>query len=371
MDSVDTIVVGAGVVGLATARALARAGQEVIVAEACDLIGSGASSRNSEVVHAGIYYPRAFLKTRLCVRGRQMLYALCEARGVPYRKIGKLIVATRPEDLASLKRYRGQAAENGVGHLAELTPAQVGELEPDVRCLGALHSPETGIVDSHQFMLALEADLEEAGGMVCLLSPFESAEPSGSGWVVRIGGEGAMELHCRTLVNSAGIGAQSVARRIGGLAKDAVPRQYLARGQYYALRGSSPFSRLVYPVAGGGGLGTHVTLDLAGQARFGPDVHWLETEDYGFDESVIPRVAEDIRRYYPGLEDDRISPDYTGIRTKLTGPGEAPADFRIDGPSVHGLPGLVNLFGIESPGLTAALAIADEVAALEGLQAAA
>ena len=371
MDSVDTIVVGAGVVGLATARALARLGQEVIVAEACDLIGSGASSRNSEVVHAGIYYPRAWLKTRLCVQGRKMLYALCEARGVPYRKIGKLIVATRAEDLAKLQRYRSQAAENGVGDLAELTPAEVEALEPAVRCLGALHSPETGILDSHQFMLALEADLEEAGGMVCLLSPFESAEPDDSGWIVRIGGEGEMELRCRTLVNAAGIGAQSAARRIAGLAEEAIPRQFLARGQYYALRGRSPFSRLVYPVAGGGGLGTHVTLDLAGQARFGPDVHWLEDEDYGFDESVIPRVSEDIRRYYPELDGDRISADYTGIRTKLSGPGAPPVDFRIDGPADHGLPGLVNLFGIESPGLTAALAIAEEVAALRGLQAAA
>jgi L-2-hydroxyglutarate oxidase LhgO len=371
METVQNIVIGAGVVGLAVGRALAQSGGEVVVVEATDLVGSGASSRNSEVVHAGIYYPREFLKTVLCVRGRRLLYELCEARGVPYRKIGKLIVATREDDLETLRRYRVQAAANGVGDLPSLSLAEVEALEPEVRCLGALHSRETGIVDSHQLMLAIEADLEEGGGMVCLQSPFESAGRDGAGWIVRIGGEGAMELRCETLINCAGLGAQGVAHAMEGLATEHVPERYMARGQYYALRGASPFSRLVYPVAGGGGLGTHVTLDLAGQARFGPDVHWLEEEDYGFDESVIPRVAEDIRRYFPGLGPDQISPDYTGIRAKLVGPGASPVDFRIDGPETHGLPGLVNLFGIESPGLTAALAIAEHVVALRGLQAAA
>lgn len=373
METVDCIVVGAGVVGLAVARRLALSGREVLVLETADDIGTEGSSRNSEVIHAGIYYPPDWLKTRLCVAGRMLLYRYCAERGIPHRRIGKLIVATRDEHRQRLAVYRDQARRNGAGDLRDVGAAELRELEPAVRAVAGLMSPETGIIDSHTLMLALQGDLEAAGGLVSLRSPFVSARIDGGDLIVSAGEAGAgdpdatvvvTEVRCSTLVNCAGLAAQDVAGAIAGLDQTTVPALRLAKGQYYVLSGRSPFNRLVYPLPQEGGLGVHVTLDLAGQVRFGPDVHWVDSVDYEFDPAPIPAVVDTIRDYYPEIDATRVQPGYTGIRPKLSGPGEAPADFVISGPAVHGVAGLVNLYGIESPGLTACLAIADYVAAL-------
>ncbi len=361
MEQVETIVVGAGVVGLAVARELALAGQEVFVLERCDAIGTETSSRNSEVVHAGIYYPEDWLKTKLCIEGRRRLYAYCDERGVPCRKLGKVIVACSDDEVAVLDRTLAQANRNGVELMERLDKRQLGDMEPEVSATAGLFSPETGVVDSHQLMLSLQGDLENAGGMVSLKSPFRGAESTGSGFAVTIGGDDDYVLGCRNLINSAGLAACDVAQAIEPLSSRHVPRQWLARGQYYGLQGRSPFNHLVYPVPVAGGLGVHVTMDLAGQVRFGPDVHWIDGIDYGFDESVIEQVAEGIRRYFPDLDRTALQPAYTGIRPKLSGPSAPGADFQIDGPQVHGVQGLVNLFGIESPGLTACLTLAGHV----------
>lgn len=364
MNTVECIVIGAGVVGLAVARQLATEGREVLVLEAAGDIGTEGSSRNSEVIHAGIYYPADWLKTRLCVTGRGLLYRYCEDRGVPHRRLGKLIVATRSEDRPRLRGLREQALRNGVGELQEVDAGQLRELEPAIRAVAGLLSPDTGIIDSHALMLSLQGDLEASGGLVSLRSPFRTARADGGGLVVSVGEADTTEIRCSMLVNCAGLVAQQVASAIDGLDSAVVPPLRLAKGQYYVLSGRAPFRRLVYPLPQEGGLGIHVTLDLAGQARFGPDVHWVDTIDYDFDAAPIPAVLETIRSYYPDLDEGRVQPGYTGIRPKLSGPGEAPADFAISGPADHGVAGLVNLFGIESPGLTACLAIADHVAAL-------
>ena len=364
METIDCIVVGAGVVGLAVARRLARDGREVLVLESADDVGTEGSSRNSEVIHAGIYYPSDWLKTRLCVAGRERLYRYCEARGVPHRRLGKLIVATRAEDRPRLDEYRAQALRNGVGELRRVEAAELRELEPAVRAVAGLLSPQTGIIDSHALMLSLQGDLEAAGGLVSLRSPFVSARHEADGLIVRAGDDGDTEVRCATLVNCAGLSAQHVAGAIAGLDPATIPPLRLAKGQYYVLSGRAPFRRLVYPLPEEGGLGIHVTLDLAGQARFGPDVHWVDTVDYRFDPAPVGDVIATIRGYYPELDESRIQPGYTGIRPKLSGPGEPPMDFVISGPADHGVPGLVGLYGIESPGLTACLAIADHVAGL-------
>lgn len=366
MERVDCIVAGAGVVGLAVARELAMSGREVLVLEAQDAVGTQASSRNSEVLHAGIYYPRGSLKARLCVAGRGLLYAYCAARGIQHNRTGKIIVATEQAQVRDLERYKAQANANGVDDLAWLSSSQVLGFEPEVRCVCALYSPSTGIVDSRALLLALQADVEAAGGTVVLGTAVHAVRQAGAGFEVEAAGT---RVVCRQFVNSAGLQASELARRIEGLPPERIPATYLARGHYFALQGRAPFRHLVYPVAEKAGLGIHVTLDLGGAARFGPDVQWIDTIDYRFDESRRAAFAAAIRRYYPALDESRLVPAYTGIRAKIAGPGEPPADFIVQGPGAHGIAGLVNLFGIESPGLTACLAIAQAVALALSAQA--
>ena len=368
MDRIECAVIGAGVVGLAVARALALAGREVVILEAEGLIGSGVSSRNSEVIHAGIYYPAGSLKARLCVRGRELMYAYCAERHVPHRRCGKMVVATRDEDLPRLQSITRHAAANGVT-LTPLSRTQAQALEPALEARAALLSPDSGIVDSHALMTALLADAEQAGALLALKSPLSAARRDGEGWVLRSDGETGTELRADWIINCAGLGAQGVARRLQGFPQEAIPPRYLAKGHYFSLATRAPFSRLIYPTPVDGGLGVHLTLDLGGQARFGPDVQWLPglpedaALDYAVDASRAEAFEADIRRYWPGLPEGSLQPAYTGIRPKLSGPGEAAADFRIDGPRHHGTPGVVQLFGIESPGLTASMAIAEIVVA--------
>jgi L-2-hydroxyglutarate oxidase LhgO len=361
LERVEAIVVGAGVVGLAIGRALALAGREVLVLEAERHFGTGTSSRNSEVIHAGIYYPAGSLKARLCVEGRRMLYDYCAGRGVGHRRLGKLIVATREPQRETLRSILDGALANGVENIAMVDAAEARRLEPQLSCVAALHSRETGIVDSHGLMLALLADLEAAGGSLACASPFAGAERHGDGWIVRTGGDAPFALEADLLVNAAGLQAQQVAAAIESLPPEHVPQRHLARGCYFQLAGRAPFSRLVYPVPVAGGLGVHLTLDLGGQARFGPDVEWVDAIDYTVDPRRADAFYAEVREYWPQLPDDSLVPAYAGIRPKLAGPGEPAADFVIAGPPSHGVGGLVNLFGIESPGLTACLAIGEHV----------
>jgi L-2-hydroxyglutarate oxidase LhgO len=369
MERVDALVIGAGVVGLAIGRALAQRGLETIVLERADAIGTETSARNSEVIHAGIYYPTGSLKAQLCVQGREALYDFCESHGVAHRRCGKLIVASGAEQVARLSRIEAQAASNGVLDLRRLDGIEARRLEPALRADAALLSPSTGIVDSHGLMLALQGDMEAAGGSVALRSPLEALQCRSDGQeahVARVGGDAAMEIEARIVVNAAGLWAPDVAKRFDGLDALNVPTARYAKGHYFSLTGRAPFSRLVYPVPPEGGLGVHLTLDLAGQARFGPDVEWILPAspahiDYRVDERRASAFEEDIRAYWPDLPDGALAPAYSGVRPKLSGPGEAAADFVIQGPDVHGIAGLVNCFGIESPGLTSCLAIADEV----------
>ncbi|MDX8500851.1 NAD(P)/FAD-dependent oxidoreductase [Mesorhizobium sp. VK4C] len=356
---IECVVVGAGVVGLAIARVLARAGYEVVVVEQEAAIGTHTSSRNSEVIHAGIYYPPGSLMARLCVLGRERLIDYCDTRSVPYSLCGKLIVAVTEDELAVLDRIADRARQNGVTNLVGLTGDEARRMEPDIQCVAALLSPGTGIVDSHQLMLSFQGEAEAAGAMVAFGSPVTGIRRDGGGLLVSVGGEDPVEVRAQLVINSAGLFAPSVAAAIEGMPAYLVPRPYFARGNYFVLSGKSPFSRLVYPVPVPGGLGTHVTLDLAGQARFGPDVEWIERIDYSVNSSRLPRFAEAIRRYWPALDENRLCPGYAGIRPKTAGPDEAPQDFVIQGSDIHGVSGLVNLFGIESPGLTASLAIAE------------
>ena len=363
MDEVDCAVIGAGVVGLAVARALALAGREVLVLESEGAIGTGTSSRNSEVIHAGIYYLQGSLKATLCVEGRDALYEYAQARGVAHSRCGKLIVATSAEQVAQLDVIRAKAAANGVDDLVLLTAQQALAMEPQLQCVAALHSPSTGIVDSHALMLSLLGDLENAGGMLALKSPIERAECV-DGAVVLIAADGTA-LRCRTVVNAAGLGAPALARRFEGMPASTVPREYFAKGSYFTLAGRAPFGRLIYPVPEPGGLGVHLTLDLGGQAKFGPDVQWVEAaDDLVVDPARGDRFYDEVRRYWPALPDGALIPGYAGMRPKISGPDEPAADFVISGPAVHGVPGLVHLFGIESPGLTSSLAIGRHVAQL-------
>jgi L-2-hydroxyglutarate oxidase LhgO len=362
----DVAVIGAGVIGLAVARALSLAGREVFVLESERFVGFHTSSRNSEVIHAGIYYPRGSLKARLCVEGRDALYAYCARRGIAHLRTGKIIVATRDEEVPGLETLRAAAEANGVHDLAWLTAGEVHALEPEVSCVRALHSPSTGIVDSHGLMTALREDAERAGAQVVLRTPVLSGRIGDGGIELALGGDEPAKVRFRLVVNSAGPWAPEVARRIEGLPPQSIPPQHFAKAHYFVLSGPSPFRRLVYPVPVPGGLGTHVTLDLAGQARFGPDVQWVSGVDYAFDESRADSFYRSIRRYYPGLADGMLEPGYTGIRPKISAQGEPAADFLVQGPAEHGVPGLVNLYGIESPGLTAALPLADLVLRMAG-----
>ena len=364
-ETVDVVVIGAGVVGLAAGRALALAGREVIVLDAADAIGTGTSSRNSEVIHAGIYYPPGSLKARLCVGGKRMLYAYCAERGVAAIAVGKLIVATEEAQRPVLAALARTAARNGVEDLAELAPAEAARLEPELRCVSALLSPSSGIVDSHALMLSFRGDLEAAGGLVALGSPVEGGQAGDDGVRLEIGGRNPTRLRARTVINAAGLAAPLIARSIRGFPPARVPPAYLAKGVYFGLSGvPAPFRRLVYPVPEQTGLGIHATVDLGGKVRFGPDVEWVERPDYDVNPARAERFTAAIRTYWPGLPDGCLRPDYAGIRPKIAGPGEPAADFWIEGPDGHGCPGLVNLFGIESPGLTASLAIGGHVLAL-------
>ena len=364
-DRVDCVVIGAGGIGLAVARRLAQSGREVIVIEAEARIGTGTSSRNSEVIHAGIYYPPNSLKARLCVAGKLALYDYCRSRGVPHQRIGKLIVAVTEAELETLARLRDQAAANGVTDLTFLSRAEVKAIEPEVFCVGALFSPSTGIIDSHQLMLAYQGEAEAAGAVIAFSSPVEQIVAEQGGFRIETGGRTKAAISARLLVNAAGLKAQAISRRLRGLARKTIPPGYFLKGNYFTLSGRPPFRHLIYPAPVVGGLGTHVTLDIGGQVRFGPDTEQVTDLDYTVDPARAESFYLGIRRYYPALPDGSLNPGYAGIRPKLGTPGEE-ADFMIQGPAEHGVPGLVNLYGIESPGLTASLAIADAVAARLG-----
>ena len=360
MDKVDCIVIGAGVVGLAVARALAIEGREVMVLEAANAIGTGTSSRNSEVIHAGIYYPQASLKARLCVSGKHLLYAYCAQRGVGYNRCGKLLVATHASQVPQLQSIIAKAAANGVHDLVLLTREQAQAMEPQLECVAAIHSPSTGIVDSHALMLSLQGDMENAGGIL-VTNVTVALINIGLAAIEVIASDGT-ELATNTLINAAGLNAPAVASCIQGLHARHVPPTYWAKGSYFSLSGKSPFSRLIYPVPQAAGLGVHLTIDLGGQAKFGPDVEWVDSpEDLAVNPSRGDAFYAEVRKYWPALKDGALQPSYAGIRAKLQGPDQAAGDFVIQGEAVHGVAGLVNLFGIESPGLTSSLAIGEYV----------
>ena len=371
MADIDCIVLGAGVVGLAVARELALAGREALVIEAAEGIGTGTSARNSEVIHAGIYYPPGSLKARLCVEGKQLLYAYCAERGIPHKRLGKLIVAANPAQSAQLDAIAEHARRNGVDDLYRISGKEAAELEPALVCDAALVSPSTGIVDSHGLMLALQGDAENAGGQCVFMTPFREGRVLENGeFLLSFDGAESMELTANCVINATGLSAPLVARRLAGQPEDKIPQPYYCKGSYFTLSGRSPFSRLIYPMPNEAGLGVHLTVDLGGQAKFGPDTEWVDGEHYDIDAKRAESFYDAVRSYWPALPDGALQPGYTGIRPKIVGPGQPAADFVIAGPETHGVPGLVNLFGIESPGLTASLAIGRAVrAALEHIPA--
>ena len=366
MDQIDTVVIGAGVVGLAVARALALRGREVLVLEAADAIGTGTSSRNSEVIHAGIYYAAGSLKARLCVEGKALLYAYCAERGIAHRRCGKLLVATSDDQLPQLQSIIDKAAANGVNDLVRLTRAEAQAMEPHLTCVAAVHSPSTGIIDSHALMLSLQGDLENTGGMVAFNTSVTSAKVTPDG--IELTMADGTQLLAKRVVNAAGLHAQALAHRIEGLATEQVPPAFFAKGNYFTLSGRSPFTRLIYPVPQSAGLGVHLTIDMGGQAKFGPDVEWVNSpEELTVDPARGDAFYAEVRKYWPELPDGALQAGYAGIRPKIQSPQEAARDFLIQGPQDHGVPGLVNLFGIESPGLTSSLALGEFVAeVLEG-----
>jgi L-2-hydroxyglutarate oxidase LhgO len=365
MDSIEIAVIGAGVIGLAVARELAQAGREVVILEAQAAFGTETSARNSEVIHAGIYYPHGSNKARWCAAGRELLYEFCARYGVPHRRCGKLIVATQPSQLAELEKMRVAAALNGVT-VEFLTREQALVWEPQLNCQGALHSPATGIIDSHAYMLALLGQAQMGNAAIAYRTKVRGGAIRDTGVDLMFNDDDTSSVRARWVVNCAGLHATQVARSIVGFPLAHIPSAHYAKGNYFTLAGRAPFTRLIYPVPEPGGLGTHLTLDLAGQARFGPDVEWLTTMppfDYAVDAMRGEKFYAAIRSYWPALRDGTLQPAYSGIRPKLSGPGEVAADFRIDTPAQHGAPGIINLFGIESPGLTSSLAIAQAVAA--------
>ncbi|WP_419905676.1 NAD(P)/FAD-dependent oxidoreductase [Kiloniella sp.] len=361
MEQVDCIVIGAGVVGMACARTLALDGREVIVIEKETMPGSEISARNSGVIHAGIYYPISSLKAELCLRGNELLYPYCADHAVPHKKCGKLIVATCSEEEPALEKIKQLANANGVDDLYYLSTEEIRGREPDLDITKALYSPSTGIVDVHSLILAFQGDLENCGGMIALNTPVLSGEVSGKGIVLETGGESPMTLCAKTVINAAGLGATGLVQKFNGFPNNLIPELYYAKGNYFSLNGKSPFKHLIYPVPEAAGLGVHVTLDLEGQVRFGPDVEWTENLEYEVDPTRSAPFYKAIRRYWPALKDGSLTPDYSGIRPKLQAPGENAADFVIQDEELHGVPGLVNLFGIESPGLTSCMAIAEKV----------
>lgn len=355
LGRVECLIVGAGVIGLAIARRLAISGHAPLVVEKAGRIGSATSSRNSEIIHAGLYYPPGSLKARLCIAGRDALYDYCEANSVPHLQIGKLIVATQSADMACLHAITRNAEESGAGRLAWLGSDDVRRREPALKAEAALWSPRTGIVDSHALMLALQGEAEASGAQIVLNTKAMRATPEANGFTVEFADSG--RIRTRILINTAGLSAPDF--NVEGLVS---PKYHFAKGSYFTLDGKAPFSSLIYPVPPEGGLGMHLTLDMAGQARLGPDIEWVDHIDYPVDPARKPLFVEAVRRWWPELDADRLQPGYAGVRPKLSGPGEPPADFAIESAGHHGLPGLVQLFGIESPGLTACLSIADEVA---------
>ena len=362
----QVLVVGAGIVGLAIAREAALKGHDVTVAEAANAVGTGTSSRNSEVIHAGIYYPTNSLRARHCVRGRRLLYAYCASHGIPHKKLGKFLIVTKDADIPLLEKLFALATANGVENLAMLEAKEAMRMEPELTCVAAFHSPETGIIDSHRAMLAMRGDLEDRGGMIAFNTPVERIARAGAAFDVHYGGAQAGIHRFDAVINSAGHGAQKLAAATEGYPRERVPKHVLAKGNYFSYAGRAAFSRLIYPAPVPGGLGIHVTLDLAGRMRFGPDVEWIDKPDYEVDPKRAASFYSYIRQYWPRLPDNSLVPDYAGIRPKLTGPGEPAADFIVDLPRDHGVARLVQLFGIESPGLTSSLSLAqDVVAALE------
>ena len=362
MDEVECVVVGAGVVGLAAARAVALAGREVLVLERAATIGFETSSRNSEVIHSGIYYPKDSLKAKTCVAGRNRLYPYCREHGIAHARLGKIVVAADEAELPALDKIAAAARANGVDDVERLSATEALRLEPEVRCVAALLSPSTGIIDSHALMLAYQGEAEAAGAVVVLRTSVRGGRVRADGFELMTGGDDPALIRCRYLINAAGLSAPSLAQAIDGVPRETIPRAYFCRGVYFTLSGRAPFRHLVYPVPPAGGLGVHITLDLAGQARFGPDVEWIPAVDYTVDPRRGAAFYGAIRRYWPGLRDGGLQPGYAGIRPKVSGPSEPAADFVVQGPATHHVPGLVNLYGIESPGLTASLALADEVA---------
>jgi L-2-hydroxyglutarate oxidase LhgO len=362
LERIGTVVIGAGVVGIAIARALAQRGREVLILEAENTIGSVTSSRNSEVIHAGVYYHPGGLKARLCVEGRHKLYAYAAERGIPHKQCGKLIVATSDDQIPKLEEWHTIAMQNGVEGLRFITPAEARAMEPEVFCVAALHAPVTGIIDVHHYMLALLGDAEAAGVTLALRSPVTRGEIGADGFVLEVGGATPVKIACRTLINAAGLGAQGFAHNLQGLDAKTIPPLVLAKGSYFSFSGKPPFKMLIYPLPAFGSSGLHATCDMAGQVRFGPDVEWVDRIDYHVDPARLPVFEESVRRYWPGLPKGVLQPDYSGVRPKVARASPHDTDFIIHGAREHGIPGLVNLFGIESPGLTASLALAEEVA---------
>lgn len=361
MDQIECVIIGAGVVGLSIARALALEGRDVLIIEKEDAFGLHTSSRNSEVIHAGIYYPKDSLKAQLCVEGKQLLYEYCNLRSIPHKRTGKLIVATEDFEIETVKQYIDKASDNGVDDLIWLSQSEVAELEPEVSSVGAVFSPSTGIIDSHSYMMSLLGDTENAGGLVVYQTSIASIKPQGNKFIVKTTGLNAHEIKASVVINAAGLYACDVARTIAELDETSIPQPYYAKAHYYSLSGRNPFTHLVYPVARKASLGVHVTVDMGGAARFGPDLDWIEGIDYSFDESRKQLFYDAIRRYWPSVRRDQLQPGYTGIRPKISGPNEPAADFLIQSYEDHQMKGLINLFGIESPGLTASLAIAELV----------
>ncbi len=360
-EPVDVAVIGAGLLGLAIGRSLARAGREVLVLEAETAMGTITSSRNSEVIHAGIYYPPGSLKAIFCVEGRRRLYSFCRSRFIPHSQLGKLLVAAGDAEISNLQRLFQRAGQNGVDDLRWVSVTEAKAMEPALRCAGAILSPSTGIIDSHALMLAYRGELEEAGGMIAFGSRVTEGEVTPNGIRLEVEQEGSMDLLCRTVVNCAGLGAQGVAASIRGVPPESIPPLHFAKGNYFGLSGKAPFHHLIYPMPGGGGAGVHLTLDLAGRARFGPDVEWVNKIDYAVDPRRADSFYAAIRRYWPALPDQALVPDYSGVRPKLYDNPNGDADFVIQSEEAHGVTGLVNLYGIESPGLTSSLAIAEYV----------